>query len=207
MDFVTAARYARAIEGAALSAKHQDAILASTHSSEGRPSVADSAQDKLDRVTKDLESVKAYLEQDTRARELLTSPMILSKTKERIADLLGGRLSLDPLSIQALKVTARKGRMNLLALILHRLRRLNDDHHNRVRIDVTFAREPVSAVVEHLRSRLASLLKKEVVFEPRVDSALLGGVRLRIEDTIIDGSLRHQLDHFRREVESRHAGQ
>ncbi len=179
MDFVAATRYARAIFQAA---EHAGI---------------------LDRVAQDFDRLQAQMDQEPRTRFLLVSPMIQSKAKEKIADLLGEKLGMDPTSVRSLKVVAGNGRAVLLPLILSKFRKMRDQHDNRVRVDAAFAHEPTPESVKSLAAALEGILKKHVVCEPRVDPDLLGGIRLKIEDTIIDGSLRYQLSRLRQEVESR----
>ncbi|MBI2891608.1 MAG: ATP synthase F1 subunit delta [Nitrospirae bacterium] len=178
MDFVTAGKYARAIFEAAL------------------------AKGEVDAVYQDLEAISKAIEQDPRTRLLLTSPMTLSKAKEKIAETIGRKVGAGPSAIRAFKVVASRGRAGLLQPIMQRLSRLRDEQANRVRIEVGAAREPSPETLERLKGLLGRALGKTVVFETRIDPDLLGGLRLRIEDTLIDGSLRYQLECARRDLES-----
>ena len=71
------------------------------------------------------------------------------------------------------------------------------------------AREKVTAEVitsvplsekmaDKLRRELTKVTKKQVFLKPRVDPSVLGGAIVRVENKIIDGSLRRQLGQMRR---------
>ena len=59
---------------------------------------------------------------------------------------------------------------------------------------VTSARPLTEAQEKALRGRLASFSGKEVHLEKAVDESLIGGVRVRLENTVFDDSVRGRLD-------------
>jgi F-type H+-transporting ATPase subunit delta len=48
-----------------------------------------------------------------------------------------------------------------------------------------------------IKERLGSALKKDVVTHVRIDAAILGGVIVKIGDTVMDGSVRKRLTTLR----------
>ena len=73
----------------------------------------------------------------------------------------------------------------------------------RVQAAVTTAVPLARDLNERLRRRMAEVLGKTVLLEPRVDPAILGGVVVQVDSTVCDGSLQTELsrlrEHLRRE--------
>ena len=59
------------------------------------------------------------------------------------------------------------------------------------------------ATFEKIREKLASVLAAQPVVESVVDPKVLGGLRIRVGDTVYDGSLRARLKQLRHRVRER----
>ncbi len=68
------------------------------------------------------------------------------------------------------------------------------DRLNRARARVVSARPLSEAQQEAIRSRLAATSGKDVQLDAAVDESLIGGVRVEMENRILDGSVRGRLD-------------
>ena len=74
---------------------------------------------------------------------------------------------------------------------------LVDEAEGRVHATVTVARKPADGEAAALSKRLSQALGKEVVAHLAVNPAILGGVIVRIGDTVMDGSVRRRLGALR----------
>ena len=88
-----------------------------------------------------------------------------------------------------LRVLARHGRLDLLPAILREARIRNEIRQGRRRVQVTSARPLDSQAEGRIRSRLAESLPFDPILETQVDPSLLGGIVLRVGDTVYDGSV------------------
>ena len=70
----------------------------------------------------------------------------------------------------------------------------------RMHVDVTVAHEPSAELHQEIRKSLSDIFKKTVVPHVHVDSRILGGIIVRHEDKVIDGSLRRRLVAMRRRL-------
>jgi F-type H+-transporting ATPase subunit delta len=88
--------------------------------------------------------------------------------------------------------------------VLFRIRRqfdvLYDRAHKRLPVEVTSAVELDSGVVQELERRIEEQTGQNVTLESRVDPSIVGGIVLRVGNSILDASIRHRLDQLRREV-------
>lgn len=69
---------------------------------------------------------------------------------------------------------------------------LIDEEKNSLRVTVTSG-APLGDLKKKISDALAAKYGKEIILEERVDSSLLGGMVLKIGDTVIDGSLSKRL--------------
>ena len=108
-----------------------------------------------------------------------------------------------PLFANFLKVLANHGRADLLRSI-----RLQADieHERRAgkrRVSVSSAAELSADSVAAIRSSLAISLGCDPILETRVDPSLIGGLVVRVGDTVYDGSLKTQVKQLRARLRER----
>ena len=97
-------------------------------------------------------------------------------------------------------------RHNRLAL-LPTIRRLTEAEFEwrsgRRRVGVTSAAELSQQALDSIRSTLRTSLAIEPILETRVDTTLVGGLVIRVGDTVYDGSLKTQIKQLRARLRER----
>jgi len=174
-----AAVYAEAFLGAAEKAGQTEALLA-----------------EFDELLTDV------LDQFPQLEQILASAVISHEEKAGILDrTLGTRASKELLSF--LKVVGRHGRLDCLRAIHRQAHALHDRMRGRVVVRVSTA-TPVSAdLAARMRESLRNLVDGEPVLEQVVDPDLIGGVVVRVGDTVYDGSIATQLEAVRQQIINR----
>ncbi len=128
-------------------------------------------------------------------RMILESPRISLDRKEQLLDRIVG--SAAPEFRNFLKVLARKGRFAALPAIRAAAHKLDNEYSGRVAATLVTA-EPISDDIRAEAARgLARKLGKEVQLQTRVDPNILGGIVIRVGDTVYDASLNNQLRRVR----------
>jgi len=132
-------------------------------------------------------------------RALLRSPVIEGWRKKNILDeILKGRIS--DLTLGFFELAVMKGRMGYYRDIIAAFQDLYDKHRNMIRVDVTSAVALDDAARDKVKAAVAKRTGKTVIPTYHVDPAVLGGVSVRIGDTVLDGTLRHQLEDLREQL-------
>lgn len=132
-------------------------------------------------------------------RTFLDTPRVaLEKKQEAIREALGPDVPRELLHF--LFVVQEKRRQHALPEIDEAYRSLLDEEAGRVHATVALAFEPEEDLRTEIRDGLERLLHKEVVVHFRTDPALLGGVRFRVGDRVMDGSLRRRLEDLAKEM-------
>lgn len=129
-------------------------------------------------------------------KEMLESPRVAVDAKQGLLDkAFGGKLDKDLLNF--LKIVGNKGRFDCLSQICDSATRLFDEQSGNVTAEVITANEVDSTVASDIAAQLEKALGKKVTVKTTVDPNLIGGMVVRIGDTIHDASVVSQLNQVR----------
>jgi F-type H+-transporting ATPase subunit delta len=96
-----------------------------------------------------------------------------------------------------IRVVAHHDRLELIPLIHDLAVREAERRLGQRRVQVTSATELSSETLEAIRNSMATALSTQPILETRVDPSLLGGMTIRVGDTVYDGSLKTQVKQLR----------
>src|SRR5438876_2947127 len=144
---------------------------------------------QADHVVEELEAIVSdVLNKLPQLDALLKTPRLTHEERLPILDrAFGGRLS--PTTLTFLKVVSRHGRLDCLRAIARSARKQLNVARGRVEVHVETAHPLSSPVRERIISRLQELLRREVVISASVNDELLGGLVVRVGDTVYDASV------------------
>jgi F-type H+-transporting ATPase subunit delta len=150
----------------------------------------------IESVLGELEDILELARSDKKFSEFLASQTIPMDARDAsLVKMFGGRCS--PLTLRFLRVLNDKGRLPNLPAITASLDALVQEKFGRVEVDV-FTAEPLDPeTLGQLAQRLGSALKKEVVLHPYVEPNMIGGVKFRIGDQLVDASISSRLNAMR----------
>lgn len=148
----------------------------------------------------ELEGVLDVFEREQRLKKALMLPLLeVQKRKELLSDVMRS-LGVSPSVSSLFNMLIENNRMGYLPVIRDVYRELVDDKEGRVR-GTLWAAYPLE---ETSRNRIAEALKdkfnKEVVLETVEDRSLIGGVKVVIKGTIIDGSVKKQIETLKENI-------
>jgi F-type H+-transporting ATPase subunit delta len=156
-------------------------------------------QTALPRVLEEFDALIELLDQLPRLDAVLSSPRVPHPHKETVLDrAFAGKMS--DVLLRFLKVVSRHGRLNCLRAIHQAAHKQYNESQDRVVVRVVTATELDAASQQQIATKLKAALKKDVIMKTRVDQRLIGGVVIRIGDTVYDGSLANRLVRLREET-------
>lgn len=171
--------YAKALLGASEKAGNTEAVLA-----------------ELDSLIRDV------LDQLPQLEATLASPRVAWEIKEQLLD-RAFRGTMTPQTLTFLKVLIRRGRFDGVRAVYLAAKRLFNEIRGKVEVCLTTA-EPLDAATRNLIvAKLESSLGRNVDLQSDVNADLIGGLVIRIGDTVYDGSLADQLDRLRDKLVAR----
>lgn len=151
-----------------------------------------------DRVKEDI-VLFLNLDRENNLNKIFTNPRITYFEKEKLLDnVLSGKIS--KIAQNFLKILLRKKRMHLLPDIYNDYFLLVEEEKGEKVAEVK-SKVPLSEEEERkLIVKLEEKFKKKIRLEKEIDEKILGGLIVKIEDKIIDGSVRGKLKKFKEQL-------
>lgn len=112
---------------------------------------------------------------------------------------------LSPVLLDFFRVVAKHERLDCLRAIYGQALKNLDKLVNRVPVTITTATPISQDVIEKIKQGLASKFQAELVVSCKVDPNQIGGLVVRVGDTIYDGSIASQLENMRRNIVKNYA--
>jgi len=158
-------------------------------------------EDKLDAIQDDLQGVSRLVNSNDYLMDFLVHPLVPNEDKEGVLEeVLGDSLLRETLNF--LKLLVNKDREDYLPLIYERLRKIRRDEQEIIEVEVTVPPDlDRDQLVDEVKSRLDNLLDKSVyVTKVTEDPDLIGGIKLKVGEQIIDGSVQGELEGLREHI-------
>ena len=140
--------------------------------------------------------VDDVLTPQTQFDQLLRGSALGREDKDRLIDrVVGSRAT--PLFANFVRVLAKHGRLDLLQGIRRQSEIEQERRAGKRRVGVSSATELSAESLASIKSSLTTSLGLEPILETRIDPSLIGGVVIRVGDTVYDGSLKTQVKQLR----------
>jgi len=157
-----------------------------------------SDQDKADDVREQLAQFADALEEDRGLSTFFFSPYFSTEEKkDGLNKVLDG---VEPIFLNFLELLLEKHRMP----VLHRIRRdyeeLWREANKLLPVQVTTAIELDEDIVKSLGDRISEQTGQKVDLTASVQPDIIGGLVLRVGNSILDASIRNRLEQLRRQV-------
>lgn len=160
------------------------------------PQDADAIVDELESLIRDV------LDRNHKLETVLANPKMPVESKWELLDrVFAGRMSEKLLTF--MKVVARRHRLNAIRAIQRAATKLRDEAAGRIQVQVTVPQPLNDGERSSLVERLKTVFKKDVRMDISVDPSILGGLVIRVGDTVFDGSINGQLQSLRKTVGAR----
>lgn len=150
----------------------------------------------------ELEAVLQTMRQSRELKALLENPGYSPKQRHAAVDAVAAALRLSPLTVNFLRLLVDRERGSDLLAIARAYRAMVDQQAGRIRATVTAAGPLSEEEVNRLREALGRMTGRSIVLESRTDPSLIGGVVAQVGATLLDGSLRTQLERMREDLKS-----
>ncbi len=141
------------------------------------------------------------LVQDEALAKLLRNPGVAFPEKAKVlAERAGG---LDKEMVNTVRLLLEKDELKALDDVVLEYQRLLDAYHGIEGALTAEVETPIPLDEPErlaLGERLTAIMGRPVVIRATVDPSLLGGIRIKVGDKLIDGSVRHRLEMISKEL-------
>ena len=146
-----------------------------------------------------LDGVASAMRENATLRLFLESPRVDVKTKNLVIEkAFQGKLPVP--FVRFLQAVVKRGRQMSIPQIAVEYGALVDSAVGRVHAAVTVSRATDDAERDRIAASLSTMLGKAVVPHVTVDPAILGGLIVKVGDTVMDGSVRRRLATLRQRM-------
>ena len=147
----------------------------------------------IDTIAADLRNVEKLLKESRELLLLLTSPVIPARKKSLVLkEIFEKRVGKEVLTFFLL--LTKKGREDVIPDVIGQFAILLDQRNGIVDASVKSAIAIDKEQEQLLKHRLEAYTAKSVRMNLGIDKELKGGLVIQIGDTVLDGSVRHQLE-------------
>ncbi len=153
-------------------------------------------QKLVDKTAEDLRMVREVLTPSREFRLLVASPIVSAAKKAAVfREVFGASISKQTLAF--LEFLVQKHREAILLQIIAQFEVLLDEIKGMVTAEVTSVVELTAPQEKSILSELERYTKRKVRLRFTLDKNITGGLLVRVGDTVIDASLKHQLELLR----------
>ncbi|MGD1056041.1 MAG: ATP synthase F1 subunit delta [Solirubrobacteraceae bacterium] len=155
-------------------------------------------QHKLDELHEQLGQFADAVSDNHELAVFFFSPYFSSKEKqEALGRMLDGA---DPILLNFLNLLIENHRMPVIFRIRQEYQRLWDDENKTLPVEITSAIELDPATAQSLGKKIGERAGRKVTLAAHVDPDILGGIIIRVGNSILDASIRNRLEQLRRHV-------
>lgn len=156
--------------------------------------------DQVADIAEQLQQHLNLLRSNANLQPILNNPGIDAKVKADLLTAVLDRTQPSLLLRNFLLLLLDKERLNQFDMICEHYEQMANEELQRVVAQVTTATELVAKQCEAVTQKIAAMTHKNVILEAHVDPSILGGLVVRVNNVVLDGSLRGQLIQLRKEL-------
>ncbi len=146
---------------------------------------------------KDLKLFSAILRDNASLGEFFANPVFDRDEKKAVLGEILAKTDISQTTANFLKLLAEKGRIGLIGEIQAYFEELMDGVMKKARVLVRSAFPVKDDLQARLKSTLEKMTGKDVEMVIEEDRSLLGGIVIKVGDTVYDGSVKAQLNTIR----------
>jgi F-type H+-transporting ATPase subunit delta len=154
--------------------------------------------DKLDAMHDELDQFADAVAENRDLQVFLFSPYF--STEEKRDGIQRVVVDADPELVNFLELLIEKHRMAAIFRIREQFDDLWAEANKRLEVTLTSAVELDPQIVERVGKEIERQTDRKIDLRSEVDEGILGGLRLRVGNMVLDASLRSKLERLRKEV-------
>jgi F-type H+-transporting ATPase subunit delta len=154
-------------------------------------------EENYEKYYEDLKRFSAVVQANPNLREVLFNPVFERDEKKAVVGEILQGIGMADLSANFLKLLVDKGRISILDEIVNAYQQLMDQVLNKARVSVKTAFPLSDDMAAQIKRTMENLTKKQVEMVIEQDPSLIGGIVVKVGDTLYDGSVKAQLNKIR----------
>lgn len=159
-------------------------------------------QKKIPAYKEDFDHIKNLIHQSEDFRSFLLNPLLNDQQRvNTIKKIFEGKVSESVLNF--LLLTAEKRRLPFLEAMVDYFNKMYLDYNNQIEGELISAIEILPKQFDKIKNSVETVIGKQVIFTKKIEPAIIGGFVVKVGDSVIDNSIRYQLNKLREKLKSR----
>lgn len=146
-------------------------------------------------ISEEIQQVISILE-DSKIHSVFHHPKTAKKRKGELVKLM----NVSPITESFLLLVVEKSREGLLPSVAYHFEQLVLEAQQTTIAEIVSAIPLATETLENLTGRLQKLTNKTVRLETKIDPSIGGGLIIKVDGKVIDGSISHTLKQFRQSL-------
>jgi len=155
----------------------------------------------LDKVYQDMISISEICN-ITEVKDILNSPIIFPSKKTEILHKIFGT-DLQKITLSMIDLMIKNGRESYIPAVARVFRHETRKYNGITESQLITAVRVDAIIKKQISDLISSTFKTKVEFKESVDSEIIGGFILKVDDHYIDASVRHKLKKIKKELQTR----
>ncbi|MBI2995860.1 MAG: F0F1 ATP synthase subunit delta [Candidatus Melainabacteria bacterium] len=156
--------------------------------------------DKAETIFNEIKSVNELINQIKGAIDVFNNPGITKNEKKQLLETLHWSVSTTTMNL--LYILIDRQRFNLLPEIQNEFLKLINKGKGIVSLEVISTVELDPSTLEKLKVKFENLLNSDnkVTIKSRIEPGLIGGIKVKVNDLVYDGSIKGRLENLKRRL-------
>ena len=152
---------------------------------------------KVDQFLDELKNIVELIDKDADFQMLIHHPSVSTQNKKKLFEnIFEGKVEADVLSF--LKLLLEKGRILEVGSMLKQMEIIYLEKHNTAIAEI----KTVVPLLENEKTELVSNLQKKfnktIILKEELDSSILGGIFVKIDNEVIDGTVKSNIEEMKK---------
>ena len=157
------------------------------------------AEGRAQEIGQEMAQIREVLDAEPAFEQMIANPAVGGdELQPLLSRAFEGKVT--PLTWNFIRLLAAKHRLGDFRRIEQALDELLDQQFGKVEVDVTVAERLDDAALDEVRRAVGEALKRDAVVHQYVDESIIGGLVIRVQDKLIDTSVRAQLHALKQQM-------
>jgi len=153
-------------------------------------------EDDINKISVRLHSIRSILKSVPKLNQLLVTRRVQVQDKKiMIKNILGEKIS--DIEMDLLVLLIENGHMIFFGAVIKRFDYLLDKNSEVIKVQITSASRLSDNEIHRISSKIVNNIQKKVDIKTKIDTSIIGGIKLRVGNTLIDGSIYSHLQKMR----------
>jgi F-type H+-transporting ATPase subunit delta len=143
---------------------------------------------------RDLDEFTGFYIDNVEFRQVIANPIYATEDRKAVLSAVLEKSGLSGVVKNFLNLLLDKNRIGAIEAITQHYSRLTDEASGIARAEIITARPLKAETLARIKASLETVTSKKIQSEVREDAGLIGGIVVKIGDTVLDGSVKAQLE-------------